>query len=225
MGKFLRFIGILFLSISALFNIAGGAGTTCVALNPKGYGPKFAAIADFQWLYILFVLATVAFGVMMVRAVVLLIKGRQNAYRYSMIALIAGVVVGVIHMVVSRSLRGSSMPVDGVVYTTVLTLIIFLLLRIPAVWEKVDFSKAKKEDSETAGGAAAIVAGVLSLTIQYLMAPTHTINGINYGDAFHLTMTGIGLGLILLGGGLIFNARLRGKLFIRTLAKETPTNT
>ncbi len=206
MGKFLRFIGILFLSISALFNIAGGAGTTCVALNPKGYGPKFAAIADFQWLYILYVLVTVAFGVMMVRAVILLIKGRDNAYRYSLISLIGATVVGVIHIITSRALRGSSMPVDGVVYATVLTLIIFLIFKIPGVWEKVDFAKAKKEDSETAGGAAAIVAGVLSLTIQYMMASTHTINGVNYGDAFNLTMTVVGWSLIIAGIGVIGNA-------------------
>ncbi|MBC8504662.1 MAG: hypothetical protein ISR58_00245 [Anaerolineales bacterium] len=203
MGKFLRFIGILFLSISALFNVAGGAGTTCVALNPKGYGPKFAAIANFQWLYILYVLVTVAFGVMMVRAVVLLIKGRDNAYRYSLISLIGATVVGVIHIITSRALRGSSMPVDGVVYATVLTLIIFLIFKIPGVWEKVDFTKAKKKDSETAGGAAAIVTGSLSLTIQFMMASTHTINGINYGDAFNLTMSVVGWGLIIAGMGLL----------------------
>ncbi len=209
MGKFLRFIGILFLSISALFNIAGGAGTTCVAVNPKGYGPKFAAIASVQWLYILYVLVTLAFGVMMVRAVVLVVKGRDNAYRYSMIALIGATVVGVIHMITSRSLRGSSMPVDGVVYATVLTLIIFLIFKIPGVWEKVDFTKAKKKDSETAGGAAAIVAGVLSLTIQYMMASTHTINGINYGDAFNTTMTVVGGALLLLGVGIITRSRMQ----------------
>jgi hypothetical protein len=224
MGKFLRFIGILFLSISALFNITGGAGTTCVALNPTGYEGKFDAIASVQWLYIIYVLATVAFGIMMVRAIVLIIKGRNNAYRYSLIALIGATVVGVIHIATSRALRGSSMPVDGVVYATVFTLIIFLLFRIPAVWAKVDFTKAKKKDAETSGGAAAIVVGVLSLIIQFLMAPTHTINGVNYGDAFHLTMTVVGIGLLLIGGSLVFNAQLREKLVTKSLAKETSTN-
>ncbi len=210
MGKFLRFIGILFLSISALFNIAGGAGTTCVALNPAKY-EGFEAIAQFQWLYLLYVVVTVAFGVMMVRAVVLLIKGRDNAYRYSLIALIGAIVVGVIHIMTSRALRdtGSSMPVDGVVYATVLTLIIFLLFKIPGVWAKVDFTQAKKKDSDIAGGAAAIVCGALSLTIQYLMAPTHTIGGINYGNAFHFTTTGIGWLLILMGISVIVVRSLR----------------
>ncbi len=207
MGKFLRFIGILFLSISALFNLAGGAGTTCVALNPVGYGPKFAAIAQFQWLYLLFVIITFAFGMMMVRGVILVIKGRENAYRYSMISMIGATVVGVIHMIASRALRGSSMPVDGVVYATMLTLSIFLIFKIPGVWEKVDFTKAKKKETHQAGGAAAIIVGGLCFTMPYLMAGTHTINGVNYGDAFHLTLTGLGWGLVLLGLGVIVNAR------------------
>ena len=58
MSKFLRFIGILLLSISALFNIAGGAGTTCVALNPMEY-EGYEAIANFQWLYILYIIVIV----------------------------------------------------------------------------------------------------------------------------------------------------------------------
>ena len=202
MGKFLRFIGILFLSISALFNIAGGAGTTCVALNPTEY-EGYEAIANFQWLYFIFVIGTLAFGIMMVRAVVLLVQGRSNGYRYAMIALISAIVIGVVHIIASRSLRGGSMPVDGVVYATLLTLIIFLLFRIPGVWEKVDFTKAKRKDSDIAGGAAAIVAGILSVTVQYWTAATHTIGGVNYGDAFHLTTTGTGLGLILVGVVLI----------------------
>ena len=37
MKNFIRSLGILFLSVSALFNIGGGAGTTCVALNPEKY--------------------------------------------------------------------------------------------------------------------------------------------------------------------------------------------
>jgi ABC-type amino acid transport system permease subunit len=79
---------------------------------------------------------------MAARAVFLLAKGRPNSYRYSIIALILGIVVGTIHIIVSRSLRGKSMPVDGVVYTTVLTLIIFLLFRIPKIWQGVDYTSS-----------------------------------------------------------------------------------
>ena len=46
-----------------------------------------------QWLYIFFVFVTLAIGIMMARAVFLVIKGRQNAYRYSIISLVAAVIV------------------------------------------------------------------------------------------------------------------------------------
>jgi hypothetical protein len=98
------------------------------------------------------------------------------------------------------------MPVDGVVYTTSLTLIIFLVFRIPGIWERVDFARSRPGENTPAGGAAAIVAGLLSLTIQFWMAPSHTISGVNYGAAFLLTTTGIGAGLLILGTALVLQA-------------------
>ena len=200
-AKLLRIVGILLMSLTAAFTLMGGAGTSCVALNPTGFGDSFAPIAKFQWLYILFVLVTLAIGVMGVRAVVLLVKGKKNAYRYSLIAMLLGILVGGIHMVVSLALRGSSMPVDAVVYTTVLTLVVFLLFRIPGIWQGVDFEKSEGEN-KTGKQAAAIAlgaVGLLTLIIQFPMAPTHTIGGVNYADVWHTALTAIGLALIVSG--------------------------
>jgi hypothetical protein len=36
MKKFLRFVGILLMGITATVTLLGGVGTTCVALNPAG---------------------------------------------------------------------------------------------------------------------------------------------------------------------------------------------
>ncbi len=184
-GKLLRIVGIVLMGLTAAFTLMGGAGTTCVALNPTGFGGKFSGIEPFQWLYILFVLVTVATGVMGVRAVVVLSQGRKNSYRYALIALIAGTIVGLVHIFTSRALRGGSMPVDMVVYTTVLTLVIFLLFRIPGVWQGVNFEKPAAEGASGRGAAAAamMASGALTLLIQFLMAPTHTISGVNYADA------------------------------------------
>jgi hypothetical protein len=199
-ARLLRIVGIVFMSLTALFTLLGGAGTSCVALNPTGFGDTFAPIARFQWLYILFVIVTVAIGVMGVRAVVLLVKGRKNAYRYSLIALMAGTVVGAVHMAFSRALRGgSSMPVDMVVYTTVVTLVLFLIFRIPVIWQGVDFARpeGEKKTGKQAAAIALSATGLLSLTIQFLMAPTHTINGFNYADVWHTALTCLGIALIL----------------------------
>lgn len=204
-GKTLRFIGILLMGITALFTIAGGLGTSCVAFNPTGFGESMAKLAPFQWLYIVFVIVTTAIGIMAARAVFLLAKSKPNSYRYSIIALVLGILVGVIHMMVSRSLRGSSMPVDGVVYTTVLTLIVFLIFRIPKIWQGVDYTGGDPNDP-TGPMAAAItlfVTGILTLTVQHWAGPTHTWGGTNWAATFEVTRILLGLSQ-LLGAAALF---------------------
>ena len=204
-GKTLRFIGFLLMGITALFTIAGGLGTTCVALNPTGFGDSMAKLAPFQWLYIVFVVATTAIGIMAARAVFLLAKSRPNSYRYAVIALILGIVVGVIHIAVSRSLRGKSMPVDGVVYTTALTLIVFLLFRIPKIWQGVDYTSGNPNATGTMSAAIIVrVTGILTLTGQYWAGPTHTWGGTNWAAAFLVTSRMLGLVQVLGGAVLLW---------------------
>jgi hypothetical protein len=202
-AKLLRIVGIVFMSLTAAFTLMGGAGTSCVALDPTGYEGKFAGIAPFQWLWILFVLVGIAAGILGVRAVVLLVKGTRNAYRAAMTALLIGTLINLIHMLASRALRGGSMPVDGVLYMNVLTLVLFLLFRLPGVWQGVNFEKpqGEKPTGKQAAAIALAAVGILSLTIQFLMAPTHTIGGINYADVWHTALSGIGIALILAGLG------------------------
>jgi hypothetical protein len=210
----LRIFGIVLMSLTALFTMMGGAGTSCVALDPAGFGGRFAGITPFQWLYLIYVAVTLAIGVMGARGVVLLIRGRKNAYRYSLIALISGLAIGVIHIVTSRALRGGSMPVDIVVYTTILTLVVFLLFRIPRIWVGVNFEKPEGEGQIGRHAAAFALAacGILSLTIQFLMAPTHTISGVNYADAWHGTLTALGIGLIAASGASFVRTAGRARL-------------
>ncbi|MGD8405445.1 MAG: hypothetical protein PVJ21_17440 [Anaerolineales bacterium] len=204
-GKTLRFIGILLMGITALFTFAGGLGTTCVALNPTGFGESMAKLAPFQWLYVLFVVVTTAIGVMAARVVFLLAKGKPNSYRSAIIALVLGIVVGTIHMLVSRALRGKSMPVDGVVYTTVLTLIVLLLFRIPKIWQGVDYTSGSSNDKTGKLSAAItlLVTGILTLTVQYWAGPTHTWDGTNWAAAFLVTSMMLGLGQLLGGVALL----------------------
>lgn len=186
-AKILRFIGILFMSLTAGFTILGGAGTSCAALLPTKW-ESMAPLAPYQWLYILYVVVTIAIGVYGILAVVRLVKGHKDGYKTAMIALVAGVLIGGLHIYTSRMLRGSSMPVDAVVYITVLTLVIFLIIRIPAIWKGVDYSKAPRKEKKKAAGVSSIVVGILCLTIQYFMASTHTWNGVNYANAYQTAM-------------------------------------
>jgi hypothetical protein len=199
-AKVLRVIGIILMGLTAVFTILGGVGTTCVALNPTGYDGKFAGIAPYQWLYILFVIITFVFGVMGARATLLLIRNKPNAYRYSVIALIGGTIIGIIHVLVSRLLRGGSMPVDMVTYMNILTLVVFLIFRIPPLWKEIGFGQpASSSTAGVAGGMASITMGAIALTIQYWMGSTHTIAGVNYADIWHVQLQLIGWSLVVIG--------------------------
>lgn len=214
LAKFLRFIGIILMALTAGFTLLGGVGTACAAFAPTNpsWVDSMGPIAQMQWLYIFYVLAGVAIGIAGVRAVVLLVKGNPNAYRDTLVILISGLVIGVVHIITSRMLRGASMPVDMVVYATALTLVIFLLFRLPGIWQGVDFAHGKGRNNQMAGGTAAIVLGLLTLTIQHSMGATHTWDGVNYAGAFNLAMTIIGAGCLLAGGILILWAfSLSGK--------------
>ncbi len=211
-AKFLRYFGILMMGLTAGFTLLGGIGTSCAALFPTSW-ESMAPLAALQWLYILFVLAGISLGILGIRATILLIKGTEKSYLLALYVLIAGVVVGAIHIFASRALRGNSMPVDAVVYTTVLTLVVFLLFRIPFIWQGVNFAKGNARSNAPAGGVAAIMLGLLTLTIQYTMGPTHTWNGVNYADAFNVAMTGLGIACLLFGVGLLIRLTLNALQF------------
>ncbi len=211
-AKFLRFTGIVLMALTGGFTFLGGVGTFCAAVFPQKY-ESMAGLIPYQWLYILFMLGTIAIGVWGIWAAIKLIKGTTDSYWMSLYTLITGVLVGGFHIYMSRMLRGKSMPVDAVVYTTILTLVIFLLFKIPMIWQGVDFSKAKASDNKKAGGAAAILVGLFTLSIQYTMGSTHTWGGVNYADAFNTSMTVIGIGLLLLGVGIFVSLRtVKGKV-------------
>jgi len=204
-AKFLRFIGIALMGLTAAFTLLGGAGTTCVAINPTGFGESMAPLAKFQWLYVLFVLAGVAIGVWGIRATIKLVRGTSDSYLTSIKALVAGAAVGGLHIYVSRLLRGKSMPVDAVVYTTILTLVVFLIFRIPGIWRGVNFDKGFN-NGKTGGLAASItliLVGVSVLALPFMMTETHTFvaGGINWAATWSLPLNLIGFLLIVDGLG------------------------
>ncbi len=216
LAKILRIAAIALMGVTAAFTLLGGAGTSCAAFSPNNpqWADSMGPLAQAQWLYILFVFVTLAIGVMGVWAVALLIRGTTDAYRSSLIALVSGVVVGVIHIIASRSLRGKSMPVDMVVYVTVLTLLVFLLLRIPQIWQGVNFARPGKSSGAAAGRGAAfsakipaavtlLLGGLSALSVQAWAGPSHIFaNGINYADAWRSQFSLAGWGMIAASAAL-----------------------
>ena len=63
-AKFLRFIGIVLMALTGGFTLLGGIGHHLRGAHPDQASDSMAPLAPFQWLYILFVLAGIAIGVM-----------------------------------------------------------------------------------------------------------------------------------------------------------------
>ena len=62
-GKILRAAAIILFALAAFFNLMGGIGTACVALNPTRWSPAMAKLAPYQWLYILLMIGATVVAV------------------------------------------------------------------------------------------------------------------------------------------------------------------
>jgi hypothetical protein len=217
-GKTLRVLGIILMGITSVFTLMAGIGTTCVAVAAENFGPKMAVIAPYSWLYILFVLLTTAIGVYMVKALISLIKKKPRGYFETIISLVLGIIIGVIHMLVSRSLRGSSMPTDGVVYVTVLTLLVFAIYKIPGIWHELNLEGTKSDDiNRTAAAFTLLSCGIAVLTAPLWGSSTHIFNdgGQNWANAWPIQMNIIGIFLLMIGIFTFISPTGKRILFLR----------
>jgi hypothetical protein len=82
--------------------------------------------------------------------------------------------------------------VDAVVYTTLLTMIFFLILRIPGIWNEIGLEKTSHNTDLHRSAAALVLIGLLSLTVQSWEVQTHMFDGVNYADTWHSQLTIIG---------------------------------
>jgi uncharacterized membrane protein len=201
-GKIIRIIAIILMGLTAAMNILGGVGTTCAAFSNKvEYRMAFKDLLDYRWLYQIFVVTTILIGIAGVWALIRLIRGGSNVYRDALIVLGIGTLIGGVHYFTSLALRGKAAPANVKFYVNILTLLVFLLFKIPALREKVDFSKAGgKAEIDSGIGMAAIIVGTIMLTIFHWAGPSHTFFGENW--VYVLQMPLIIVGTILTLGGL-----------------------
>jgi hypothetical protein len=212
-GKVLRVIAIILMAMTTFMNVAGGAGTSCAAFFTKKYPPYWVLIkpVDYRWLYQSFVVITLAIGVAGIAALVGLIRGTKHAYRNALIVLGVGTVVNAIHYISSLTIIGKAAPANVVFYINALTLIFFLLLLIPGIRQKIDFSRTGGETNKTtSGGLAALVAGTVLLTIPMWVGQTHLYMGRNWVDVLATPIAVSGSLLLLAGLGLLARSAWKG---------------
>ena len=211
--KVLRISAIIMMGMTAAMNIFGGAGTYCAAFsNNIGYRMAFKALADYRWLYQILVVTTVLTGIAGVMALIKLIRGKPGVYRFTMIVLGIGTVLGGTQFFASLILRGEATPANVKFFTNLATLLLFLSFLLPGIKDKVDFSQPmEKSEKNSAAGIVSILVGITALTIFAWAGPSHTYFGENWVYVLEIPLLVVGTTLIV--GGFITVLRAMLNIF------------
>ncbi|MGQ9841625.1 MAG: hypothetical protein ACUVR4_14175 [Anaerolineae bacterium] len=207
-GKALRTVAIVLFAAAAAFNLLGGIGTSCVALNPTGWGASMAQLAPFQWLYIVLMLGAIVVSAWGIVVTVGLARSRRNAYRDALVVLLLSGILAAVQTYASIALRGKGAPQNIRYYFTTLVLVVFLLLRLPPVWRLINgFTSDDQGNWRMPTGLAAFVGGLIVLTTPLWATPTHIgPDGVNWVNVLRTPLLAGGALLTLVGAGLVRHA-------------------
>ena len=199
-SRILRGIALTLMIITVLLTIIGAVGTVCIAIGAENY-KGMEALVPYKWLYKIFVIIKFIVGIWGIHVIHTPFKGREKAYRNSLIVLIIGLLVAAAQMTTSHFIRGKTMPVDMRFYVTLVTLIVFLIIRIPSIWPKVDFTWSKENGSKsTVAGTAMIISGIITVTTPIWASSSHiTPDGYNLVNEIAGPLLYGGISFIILG--------------------------
>jgi hypothetical protein len=206
-GKALRIIGIILMAMTVAFNLLGGIGTSCVALNPTGWSPAMAKLAPYQWLYILLMIVATVTAIWGIVVTIALVSGKPHAYRDALIVLLISALAAGVQTFVSIALRGKGAPQNMRFYLTLFTLVVFLLYRLPPIWKRIGgFRVGSPGEAGSAAGLAAFVGGLVVLTTPLWASPTHIgPDGANWVNGIRLPLLVAGSLSMALGVELAWN--------------------
>ena len=80
------------------------------------------------------------------------------------------------------------------------------MLSLTGLKDKVDFTTGGGTSEKGAGGMAAILSGVMTLSVFYWAAPSHTYQGVNWVELLDLSLFVLGFGFLAVGIGLVVSA-------------------
>jgi len=211
----LRTAAIVLAGMTAAMNVLGGVGTSCAAFFTRDFPPMWA-LYDYRWLYQALVVTTTLLGIAGVWATIGLSRGKKNALRNILILLVIGTILGGIQMYASLALRGKALPANVKFYLNALTLLVFLVYRLPGIRDRVDFSKSGDgADRTTAGGLAAIAAACIVLSTASWAGPSHTFQGENWVHLLQTPLNVLGAILAVVGLGLLVRVAVWARTDVR----------
>ena len=211
--KVLRISAIVMMGMTAAMNLFGGAGTYCAAFsNNIGYRMAFKALMDYRWLYQIVMVTTVLTGIAGVMALIKLIRGKPGVYRFTLIVLAIGTVLGGTQFFASLILRGAATPANVKFFINLATLLLFLSFLFPGIKDKVDFSQPmEKAEKDSTAGMVSILVGITALTIFAWAGPSHTYFGENWVYVLEIPLLVVGTTLTV--GGFITVLRAMLNIF------------
>ena len=213
MADRLKMLAIVAMGVTATFTLLGGIGTGCIAYSADQYGARFAVYVPSMPLYQVFVYMGVAAGTAGAVVTYALVRGHKWAYRGALITLGIGAVMALVHNIHSSWLNEDTvseyfmnMPTSMRLYITVITLVLFLIIKLPSIRKRVDVDFTtpwRGRGSKSAGGGlAAIVAGITTVTTPIWVGSSHLLQGYNLVNVIRVPLM-VGGGLMILMGAIL----------------------
>jgi hypothetical protein len=207
-SRILWIVAVVAMALTAAMMIIGGIGTVCAAFLTENF-PPLLPVLDYQWFYQRMVVIGLAIGIAGVSAAFGLFRGGPNAYRNALIVLIIGTVQHELRLHASLEWRGKIAPVNVVFYMNLFTLILFLILGLPSIRNRISFSRPRgKTEAAAVGGMAALIVGLMLFTVPWWVGDTHTYEGTDWTDVLQPGLSIVALAFMAGGLGVFVKAVL-----------------
>ncbi len=207
--KIVRGIAVVLLALTTVMTLLGGVGTTCVAWNADKYGKAFEIFVPYMGEYQILVYASVAMGVAASIVTYALVRREKWAYMGALVVLLACLGTAAVQMYYTSTLRQISFfrpaPTNVRFFLAALTLLLFLVLRIPGIWRHADFTLPWRGPGAWAApaGLSLFVVGLTTLTTPLWAGPSHMLDGYNLTLVLERPLLWGGWAITLLGMGLL----------------------
>ncbi len=214
LGAILRGVLVVLMSATTVMTLLGAVGTACIAWNADKYGAAFKWIVPYMPTYQMLVYISLAAGVVAAIVAYAIARGDKWFYIGALLTLVVAGGAAAVQMFYTSSLRQISFfaaaPTNVRLYITAITLIAFLIIRIPGIWNKSGLGSPTSQPGSpmAAGGAALIVAGALIVTTPLWVGETHMLDGYNLVYTLELPLLIDGIAMLLAGAAMVFGRRV-----------------
>ena len=214
LGATLRGVLVVLMGMTTVMTLLGAVGTSCLAWNGNLYGAAFKWIVPYMPTYQMLVYVSLVAGVAATLVCYAIVRGDKWFYIGALVTLVvAGGAAGV-QMYYTSSLKDVSFfatpPTNIRFYITVVTLIAFLSVRIPGIWNKSGLGNPTggKGGFTAPTGMALILGGLAILTTPLWAGAPHTVDGYNLVLTLEVPLLVDGMLMLIAGVCLLFARRL-----------------